>query len=514
MEKIILNKSQKESIKKLEIFISNVFDRFFILKGSAGTGKTTVITHFLNNPKFSDYKIAFSATTNKAVSVLKQMSPFQDDNKYTYLTIHKLLNIKRKISKDGKEEFNIVQDNKKLLKSLSIYEYDIVIIDESSMLSNEIIDSLRSLKKFKGKVIFIGDTAQLPPVNEYSFLFEIKEFPSYELKEIMRYKGKIVNLANSVRQLVFNKETKIKFKDFRCEDISINKKFDKWFLKYSEDLTDSLAKEDSLNNLPICLTYTNRQTELINNKVRKMLFPSNTDRFVQDEIIIFNNYYSLKGNNKSYYTSQKSKVKKVEIDFIRPKYFGLCDSCNNALEKKELPCGHKYCGKCLDKGGCKLCMKKSLNIDNVKSRILIRFDSIFDCLKTTCIKIWKLTLDTGDVVNVIHEDYIKEYEELIEFLSLKIKKFRIFLNKLYGKCKCYEKLMESIWCYLYESLIDLFADISYGYCITTHKSQGSTFTNIYVDMNNIILKNQNQEESYRCLYTAITRTSKKLNILI
>ena len=74
--------------------------------------------------------------------------------------------------------------------------------------------------------------------------------------------------------------------------------------------------------------------------------------------------------------------------------------------------------------------------------------------------------------------------------------------------------MEAIWCYLYESLIDLFADISYGYCITTHKSQGSTFTNIYVDMNNIILKNQNQEESYRCLYTAITRTSQKLNILI
>ena len=151
------------------------------------------------------------------------MSPFQDDKKYTYLTIHKLLNIKRKISKEGKEEFHIVQDNKKLLKSLSIYEYDIVIIDESSMLSNEIIDSLRSLKKFKGKVIFIGDTAQLPPVNEYSFLFDVKEFPSYELKEIMRYKGKIVNLANSVRELVFNKETKIKFKDFRCDDISINK---------------------------------------------------------------------------------------------------------------------------------------------------------------------------------------------------------------------------------------------------------------------------------------------------
>ena len=74
--------------------------------------------------------------------------------------------------------------------------------------------------------------------------------------------------------------------------------------------------------------------------------------------------------------------------------------------------------------------------------------------------------------------------------------------------------MESIWSYLYENLIDIFADVSYGYCITTHKSQGSTFNNIYVDMNNIILKNTNRNESYRCLYTAITRTSNKLNILI
>ena len=39
MEKIILNKSQKESIKKLEIFISNVFDRFFILKVLRGLEK-------------------------------------------------------------------------------------------------------------------------------------------------------------------------------------------------------------------------------------------------------------------------------------------------------------------------------------------------------------------------------------------------------------------------------------------------------------------------------------------
>lgn len=510
---LILNNSQKESIKKIEKFIENVFDRFFILKGSAGTGKTTVITHFLTSLEKSNLKIAFSATTNKAVSVLKQMSPFKDNNKYSYLTIHKLLNIKRKINKDGKEEFNIIQDNKKLIKSLSIYEYDIIIIDECSMLSNEIIESLKKLKKFRGKIIFIGDPAQLPPVNEESFIFKDKNIKSYELNEIMRYKGKIVELANIIRELVFNSDVKIKFKNFKSENISINKKFDKWFLAYVNNLEESFKNNDDLNNLPICLTYTNKQTEKINLDVRKQIFGSNIERFVVGEIIIFNNYYFLNKNKNSYYTSQKSKVKKVEIDIIKPNLIGLCDLCCNNLEKIKLSCGHKYCNKCYTKGECKLCVKDKFSI-NTKNKILNKFDSIFEPLKNFTIKIWKLTLDTGDTINVIHEECFEIYEDMINNLNHKIKKFRILLNKTYGKCKCYEKLMESIWSYLYENLIDIFADVSYGYCITTHKSQGSTFNNIYVDMNNIILKNTNRNESYRCLYTAITRTSNKLNILI
>ena len=101
---------------------------------------------------------------------------------------------------------------------------------------------------------------------------------------------------------------------------------------------------------------------------------------------------------------------------------------------------------------------------------------------------------------------------MIEKITKKIKNFRNKLKK--GKCSCYDGLLEEIWSYFYENLIDIFADISYGYCITTHKSQGSTFKYIFVDMNDIILKNTNREESYRCLYTAITRTSEKISILL
>jgi ATP-dependent exoDNAse (exonuclease V) alpha subunit len=467
---IILNKSQKESLKKLITFMNDYQNKFFILKGSAGTGKTTVISQLLKEERFKNLKIAFSATTNKAVSVLKEFTK-TTNNKYAFLTIHKLLNIKRKIDKDGKEVFNIIEDNKKLIKSLSIYYYDIIIIDECSMLSNEIICTLFKLKNFKGKIIFIGDSAQLPPVNEKTYLFEDENILSYELNEIMRYKGEIVNLANKVRDLVFDENTKIKFNKYRCDNIKISKKFDIWFSSYIDNLKNNF--DENLDNLPICLTYTNKQTDYINNQVRKVIFEENNKRFVKNDIIIFNNYYYLKKNKVSYYTSQKTKIIDSEETYLEINYSNPID-------------------------------------DEVKNDLILnKFDKIFNSVK---LKVWKLKMLSGDIIYLIHEDIKDDYNELIESLKIKIIKFRKFLNKITGKCS--DKLMETTWSYLYDTYIDIFADISYGYCITTHKSQGSTFKDVYVDMNNIILKNKNQIESYRCLYTAITRTSEKLNILI
>ena len=81
------------------------------------------------------------------------------------------------------------------------------------------------------------------------------------------------------------------------------------------------------------------------------------------------------------------------------------------------------------------------------------------------------------------------------------------------KNKLFNSLMVNLWENFYQKYIDSIADIVYGYSITTHKSQGSNYKVVFVDMENIITCNTNQQESYRCLYTAITRTSKYLNIL-
>ena len=66
-----LSPSQKAK-QKIEDFLESR-EKLYILKGSAGTGKSTIISLILNKEEYCNKKIAFSATTNKAVSILKEM---------------------------------------------------------------------------------------------------------------------------------------------------------------------------------------------------------------------------------------------------------------------------------------------------------------------------------------------------------------------------------------------------------------------------------------------------------
>jgi ATP-dependent exoDNAse (exonuclease V) alpha subunit len=72
--------------------------------------------------------------------------------------------------------------------------------------------------------------------------------------------------------------------------------------------------------------------------------------------------------------------------------------------------------------------------------------------------------------------------------------------ELYAK----EKRWREFW-----ELKTLFADLSYAYCLTIHKSQGSTFQNVFVDVPNALV-NRNIRERNQLLYVAVTRASKRL----
>lgn len=478
---MILNQCQIKASKKLELFLDNyIQDRFYILEGSAGTGKSTLITNLLGMDKYSEKKIVFTATTNKAVSVLEQLSVKKD---YSFLTIHKLLNIKRIIDKSGKESYQTILDNdeKKIKKSKSIFFYDIIIIDEVSMISEDILYSLMKVKdKIKGKVIFVGDSAQLPPVNEdLSNIFKMDNINKVVLNEIMRYKGNIVGLANEIRELVFDNKRKINFSKFKNEDLKIYKDNDKFVNSYLTKIKKiKKLKKENEGQLPIIIAYTNKRCDELNKIIRSNLFSNTKERFEVGELIIFNEYYYL--NKKSFYTSQTAFIKYINIDYVKIDTLNLPD--------------------------------KFLSLEN--NIINKNIESVIELLRDIRIKIYNITLNCNSEIYVIHEDNLEIYEDLVEKSKKIIKKNNTYIEKKYRNSNIYRELSQVLWDYLYEKLIDLFADINYGYVITTHKSQGSNYDNVFVDMNNIILKNPKKIESFKCLYTAITRTSKKLYINI
>ena len=113
--------------------------------------------------------------------------------------------------------------------------------------------------------------------------------------------------------------------------------------------------------------------------------------------------------------------------------------------------------------------------------------------KTKKFKVWNLTISTdrGYVSGyVIHKDSKGEYEDRLAELSsmAKAKKIR----------------WDEFW-----SFKDSFHDIRPCHAITTHKSQGSTYENVFVDVADIA-KNPNTSEALRMLYVAVSRASKRV----
>ena len=190
-----LNTQQEEALKKLLSFVLND-DKAFVLNGYAGTGKTFLINHFINEyPKYIHYNdniketytdrtISITATTNKAVEVLKQYYP-------NARTLYSCLGLQPK-----KED--------ELIKTWRHGSYPIsglLVVDESSMLSKKALEIVESIPNLK--TIYIGDSTQLPPPNEEVSPVFTKGYPSYSLTELMRQpQGILQDNCESCRRAV------------------------------------------------------------------------------------------------------------------------------------------------------------------------------------------------------------------------------------------------------------------------------------------------------------------------
>lgn len=153
--------AQKHAFAGLSEFITeNTAYKCFLLKGYAGTGKTTVINAMIKTLYHYDFRVIMLAPTGRAAKVINHYTG--DDAS----TIHRYL-YEIKSDKNGDIKTK-VKPNK--------FKKQIFIIDESSMISNEddktlfkgasllsdLVDHVYS--QADNAIVFIGDTAQLPPV--------------------------------------------------------------------------------------------------------------------------------------------------------------------------------------------------------------------------------------------------------------------------------------------------------------------------------------------------------------
>jgi hypothetical protein len=189
-------------------------------------------------------------------------------------------------------------------------------------------------------------------------------------------------------------------------------------------------------------------------------------------------------------------------------------------------CGHHYCNMCfysweinLKTAQCPLCLLsikdgKIIADDNYMiSKLFEELRNITDN-QNIKYKIWLIMLDNKDLLYVIHPDDKEKYTSDVEKIKNKLRDMNNYIiTHKKDQYKFWEKIMLQLWEFYYYFYIDQFAQINYGNVITTHRSQGSTYKRVYVDLIDIIKSNDNKKEGFQCLYTAVTRASENLEIL-
>lgn len=291
---------QREVFGLLDQFLNSEDEsQCFLLKGYAGTGKTTLISALVKVLPRLKLKSVLLAPTGRAAKVISSYS-----GKKAF-TIHK--KIYRKKNAASPEMNFVLGDN--------LMENTIFIVDEASMISDMVHDySRQSLLEdlvsyvYNGKnckLMFVGDTAQLPPVGSelspalnkeiLSSDFRLKVL-SYELTDVVRQEKEsgILYNATQLRELIRKgKQTFPKFSIRAYRDI-----FRMTGERLVEGLNYAYDKYGMENTIVIC--RSNKNANAYNQNIRNRILYREEEITGGDHIMVVrNNYFWLKPEDNS-----------------------------------------------------------------------------------------------------------------------------------------------------------------------------------------------------------------------
>lgn len=419
---IIPNAQQRQALANLQAFADGD-ERLYLLTGAAGCGKSVVIQAFLQQlrDRGDTRSVVFTAFSNKATKVLQKMVDRWNLN-VECITCCKLLGLKPEIDhQTGKQYFVVDRSND---EGSRIENFDLVVVDESSMISEEmwrlLVDATVSFFT-KTKLLFVGDPAQLPPVGERESKCFSEIHYSSHLTEVVRYGGAIGVLAESIRQRIDYKALPEFQNDMNADRTEGILAMDR--SAWEGAILNAFRSQSSKNDPDYVrvLAYTNKRVSDLNQKIRACLYGESAERFVVGERLMA--------------MSPVIKDKSVVI------------ATSSEMEVKSIQQGVT--------GGW---------------------------------KVWCLEVEADEgrrLIQILHEEESVRFEAELKALA-ESKRWREY------------------W-----KLKQVFADVNYAYCLTIHKSQGSTFQNVFVDVQNCCV-NQKIKERNQLLYVAVTRAAKRV----
>jgi exodeoxyribonuclease-5 len=441
---------QEVAISSLTDFLtSDKQFEIFLLSGFAGTGKTTLISTFVNTLSNFKIKSYLMAPTGRAAKVLSNYS-----GKRAH-TIHRSIYFIQ--SPDGVPHFAL-GENKRSNTVFIVDEASMVstfsgITDKGSFTPRDLLEDLLEYvySADNCKLIFVGDKGQLPPVGmekspalDSKFLSEHYSFDivTAELKDVVRQESQSGILDLSLQLREFEEEIPL-LKHNNTDAIALSG-------LDLQDAIESAINEYGQDNVMI-VTRSNKRANLFNQQIRHRILWQEDDINAGDVMmVVHNNYYWLEPKSEAGFIAngELMEIKKISK---REEIFGF-EFVDVVARFIDYP-----------------------NMADVEVKIMTQ----------------AINAESANVPR----DQLKELFYRIASEEYPMERNKRIRNK---------KVMENPY---FQAL-----QVKFGYAVTCHKSQGGQWPVVFIDQGYFVPDMWNKEYM-RWLYTAVTRASEKLYLV-
>ena len=459
-------------LEKWEEFLLNRnSNTLFLLKGYAGTGKTSLVAALVKTLLQLKQHVMLLAPTGRAAKVF---SSYADAPAYT---IHKRIYRQKSI---------VDMDN--FQTNINLHKHTLFIVDEASMISNEglsgsmfgtgrlLDDLMQYVYSCEGcRLILVGDTAQLPPVGEeespalsrYMLEGYDMDVMEVELTEVVRQEQEsgILWNATHLRQLMQD-ELYYEFPRLRVD-------FPDVCVMPGDELIEAL--ENSYHRCgqdqTIVVTRSNKRANIFNNGIRARILDYEDELSGNDLVMVAKNNYYWTSLENSKFKIQNSKMPPAPCplplapspeegtNFIANGDVAVVRRFRNERELY----GFRFADVTL----------RFPDYDNMELDVTV----LLDTLQSEAPSLTRQQQE--QLFNAVWEDYpeIRDKRERMK---------RLRQDPYYNALQ-----------------------IKYAYAVTCHKAQGGQWQHVYIDQG-YITEDMLSPDYFRWLYTALTRATEKV----